>query len=183
MTITDQFLFFIFNAFFLQISSAKHFHALSLSWRNCGPSVDPIQLKSLAITPDPIRIPGNFTIDGSADVGTVLPTDVRASVFIERKVGPFFVKVPCVNNFGSCNYDNVCELWSQVCPKYAEKFGLPCECPIPANVYSVSNANVFIAKSVPPELLGEYRATADISSSQGHLGCVFIDLTIRKNQS
>ncbi|CAF1169087.1 unnamed protein product [Adineta ricciae] len=153
---------------------------LNLSWRNCGPSADPIQLNSLSITPDPIRIPGGFNITGSAAVTVQIPTDVHVSVTLERKVGPFFVKVPCVDNFGSCNYGNACQLWAEYCPKFAAKFGLPCQCPIPASTYSVSNANVVIKKTVPPELLGEYRATVDISSSQSHLGCVFIDLTVKK---
>lgn len=89
----------------------------SLSWRNCGPSSDPIQLKDLTITPDPIRVPGNFSITGSADVAVAIPTDVHVSVTLERKVGPFFVKVPCVNNFGSCKYGNACDLWAEFCPK------------------------------------------------------------------
>jgi ganglioside GM2 activator len=100
-------------------------------------------------------------------------------VLLERKVGPFFVKVPCVDNFGSCNYGNVCDLWAEFCPKYAAEYGLPCQCPIPADTYSVSNANIFIAKNLPPELLGEYRTTVDIGSRSGHLGCINIDLSIK----
>ncbi len=100
-------------------------------------------------------------------------------MLLERKVGPFFVKVPCVDNFGSCNYGNVCDLWAEFCPKYAAEYGLPCQCPIPADTYSVSNANIFIAKNLPPELLGEYRTTVDIGSRSGHLGCINIDLSIK----
>ncbi|CAF0836033.1 unnamed protein product [Adineta steineri] len=153
---------------------------LNLSWNNCGPNSDSIQLQSLSITPDPIRIPGGFNITGSASVALEIPTDVHVTVLLERKVGPFFVKVPCVDNFGSCNYGNACELWAEFCPKYAARFGLPCECPIAANIYSVSNANIVVDKKVPPELLGEYRATVDIGSSQNHLGCVNIDLSVKK---
>lgn len=101
-------------------------------------------------------------------------------VLVERKVGPFFVKVPCVNNLGSCTYNNACELWAQYCPKYAAKYGLPCQCPIPANTYSVSDASITINVSLPPELLGEYRTTADIRSGDSHFGCVIIDLVIKR---
>ncbi|CAM2704728.1 unnamed protein product [Rotaria socialis] len=132
-----------------------------LSWANCGPVSDPAQLKSLTINPDPIRVPGNITVTGSVGIASQIPTDVHASVYLQRKVGPFFVKVPCVENFGSCTYDNVCDLWATYCPKYASKYGLP-------------------YKHVPPELLGEYRATVDITSSEGHLACVDIDLTIKR---
>jgi len=49
------------------------------------------------------------------------------------------------------------------------------------DTYSVSNADIFINKSLPPELLGEYRAIVDIGSSESHLGCVNIDLTIKNS--
>jgi ganglioside GM2 activator len=101
------------------------------------------------------------------------------SVLLDRKVGPFFVKVPCVDNFGSCKYANACEMWAQYCPKFAAQYGLPCQCPIPADIYSVSNANIFVNMRPPPELLGEYRATADFGSRSSHLGCVNIDLTVK----
>ena len=70
-------------------------------------------------------------------------------------------------------------MWAEVCPKYAAQYGLPCECPIPASTYAVSNANIFVGKNLPPELFGEYRATVDIGSSESHLGCINIDLAIK----
>jgi hypothetical protein len=85
-----------------------------------------------------------------------------------------------VDNFGSCNYGNACDLWTKYCPKYAAQYGLPCQCPIPADTYSVSDASIFVNVSPPPELLGEYRVTADIGSRTSHLGCVNMDLTIKK---
>ncbi|CAF0849126.1 unnamed protein product [Rotaria sordida] len=174
------FLFFIslYNANTLTFTISSDF---DLSWDNCGPSEDPVQLKSLDISPDPIRVPGNITITGSVDVTSQIPTDVHAVVFMQRKVGPFFVKVPCVDNFGSCNYDNVCELWAKFCSKmHLSQYGLPCECPIPADTYSVSNANIFVNKNLPSELLGEYRTTVDIGSNENHIACINIDLTIKK---
>lgn len=62
---------------------------------------------------------------------------------------------------------------------YASKYGLPCDCPIPATTYSVSDASASVDKTLPPELLGEYRATVDVTSNEGHLACINIDLTIR----
>jgi hypothetical protein len=63
---------------------------------------------------------------------------------------------------------------------YVAQYGLPCQCPIQANTYTVSNANIFIPKSPPSELLGEYRARADFGSNEGHISCINIDLTIKK---
>ncbi|CAF2862292.1 unnamed protein product [Rotaria sp. Silwood2] len=181
-----NYLFLIYNSLlFISLYNVNTFSFelsldFDLSWDNCGPSQDPVQLKSLDISPDPIKVPGNVTITGSVDVASQIPTDVHAVVLLQRKVGPFFVKVPCVDNFGSCTYDNVCELWTELCSKYASRYGLPCECPIPVNTYSVSKATVLVSKHLPPELLGEYRATVDIGSSESHIACINIDLTIQK---
>jgi hypothetical protein len=71
-------------------------------------------------------------------------------------------------------------MWAEFCPKYVAQYGLPCQCPIPVNTYSLSNANINVKKNVPSELLGEYRATVDFGSNEGHLACVNVDLTIKK---
>ncbi|CAF1644592.1 unnamed protein product, partial [Didymodactylos carnosus] len=35
---------------------------LGMSWKNCGPRNDPVQLLSLVVSPEPVPIPGNFTV-------------------------------------------------------------------------------------------------------------------------
>ncbi|CAF2862332.1 unnamed protein product [Rotaria sp. Silwood2] len=152
---------------------------LGFSWENCGPSSDPIQVKSLAIGPDPIEIPGNMTLALSVDIASKLPTDIYIVVIMERKVGGFYVKIPCIDNVGSCNYGNICEDWAKVCPQYFEKYGIPCECPIPANTYSIPDTTVEIKSSLPSELSGTFRITADIRSSEGHLGCIQAQVNLK----
>ncbi len=85
-----------------------------------------------------------------------------------------------MDKFGSCNYSDVCDMWAKFCPKYVAQYGLPCQCPIQASTYSLTNAKISINKNVPSELLGEYRARVDFGSNEGHLGCVDIDLTVKK---
>jgi len=152
---------------------------LGFSWQNCGPSSDPVQIKSLAVTPDPILLPGNITIDVLIGVVSQLPTDIHVSVTMERKVGGFFIKIPCIDNVGSCNYGDICQVWAQACPKYFAKYGIPCNCPIPANTYSVPDAVIGITGNIPSILSGEFRITADIGSSAGHLGCLKIDVNLK----
>ena len=98
---------------------------------------------------------------------------------MEKKVGSFYVKVPCVDNVGSCNYGNICQAWAEACPKYFEKYGVPCNCPIPANTYSVPDAVVDVTSKLPSIATGEFRLTADIASGEGHLGCLRLNVNLK----
>lgn len=98
---------------------------------------------------------------------------------MEKKVGGFYVKVPCVDNVGSCNYGNICEAWAGACPKYFAKYGIPCTCPIPANTYTIPSTDIEIKGSLPSIIAGEFRVTADMASGSGHLGCIRLDLTLK----
>jgi len=98
---------------------------------------------------------------------------------MEKKVGPAYIKIPCVDNVGSCNYGNLCQAWAEACPKYFEKYGIPCTCPIPPNTYSVPDAVIAITGKLPSIASGEFRITGDIGSSAGHLGCVQVDINLK----
>ncbi len=92
---------------------------------------------------------------------------------MEKKVAGFYIKVPCVDNVGSCTYDNMCQDWAAACPKYFEKFGIPCTCPIPANSYSIPDVEGNINIKLPAGANGPFRITANMNSaSAGHLGCI-----------
>lgn len=98
---------------------------------------------------------------------------------MEKKVAGFFIKVPCVDNVGSCNYGDICKDWAEFCPKYMANFSIPCTCPIPANTYSIPTTVVDITSKLPPGASGDYRVSADIGSSEGHLGCVKVEANIQ----
>ncbi|CAF0781753.1 unnamed protein product [Rotaria sp. Silwood1] len=152
---------------------------LNFSWEDCGPSSDPIQVTSLTISPDPVEIPGDLTLAVSADITSALPTDIYIALTMERKVDGLYIKVPCIDNVGSCNYGNICEAWAQVCPQYFAKYGIPCDCPIPANTYSIPETTVTITSTLPALLTGTFRITADIRSSEGHLGCIQAQINLK----
>jgi ganglioside GM2 activator len=98
---------------------------------------------------------------------------------MEKKIGGFYVKIPCIDNFGSCNYGSLCEQWADACPKHFEKYGIPCTCPIPANTYSVSDVIVQINGKLPSVGDGTYRITGDAASAAGHLGCLKLEITLK----
>jgi len=35
---------------------------VGFSWSDCGPATDPVQIKSLSVAPDPLKIPGKNQI-------------------------------------------------------------------------------------------------------------------------
>ncbi len=101
---------------------------------------------------------------------------------MEKKVAGFWIKVPCIDKIGSCTYDNVCTEWAQVCPKYFEKYGLPCTCPIPVRTYSVSDVVLDISEKLPPGSSGDIRVTTNfVSKSTGTFLCLQLIATVAKD--
>jgi len=99
---------------------------------------------------------------------------------METKVAGFWIKIPCVDSVGSCNYTDICSSWADICPTYFEKYGIPCTCPIPPNTYTVSDFAVDISGSIPVALKGDVRIFGNfISQSAGHLACVQVEVTIQ----
>jgi len=182
--------FFVF-AFVILCSSAKSYNTfgdngfkqisptLGLSWKNCGPLNDPIQVLLILVAPDPVIIPGNFTVALSLNSSTELTRPITVSILAERKAGPFFVKIPCIDKVGSCTYADVCDDWAKFCPEYLEKYGFTCTCPMPPKSFVITDAGFSVDSVVKPELLGDYRVTADLSTTDGHAGCVQIELTVK----
>ncbi|CAF1191177.1 unnamed protein product [Adineta ricciae] len=166
------------NAF---VNKQKELRVTAFSWQNCGPSSDPVQAKSLSVSPDPILVPGNLTLGLTVNVASTITNDTYAAVIVERKVGAIFVKVPCVDNLGSCTYEDACKDWASACPKYFEKYGIPCSCPIPPKTYTISDAVIDINGHLPSGGGGEYRITANLGSSKGHLGCIKVQITLKKD--
>lgn len=54
---------------------------------------------------------------------------------MEKEVAGFWVKIPCVEQLGSCTYEDGCELLNmyippgEPCPEPLHSYGLPCHCP------------------------------------------------------
>ena len=55
---------------------------------------------------------------------------VQAQVYLGKKVGSTWIKIPCIANIGSCTYDDLCELLAGItCPDPFVSAGVPCQCP------------------------------------------------------
>jgi len=105
-------------------------------------------------SPDPIDLPGNLTIKGSGQLTmTYTSTTLKqAQLTIEKKELGVWIEIPCIDNAGSCNYNDPCSLLAEheadICP-IAKGAGLPCPCPITAGSYTLPAQGVSIPLTSP----------------------------------
>lgn len=63
---------------------------------------------------------------------------VQVNVTLEKEVVGVWVKVPCLEELGSCHYKDACDILNQLippgqdCPEPLHTYGLPCHCPFKA---------------------------------------------------
>lgn len=62
----------------------------------------------------------------------------QVNLTVEKEVAGFWVKVPCVEQLGSCHYPDACALLNELippgqdCPPPLAVYELPCHCPFKA---------------------------------------------------
>jgi len=115
---------------------------LTFSWDNCGSSSDPVLLKSLTLAPDPLVLGENITIGFSASLAENI-SSVRAEVTLEKKILGIWTEIPCIENVGSCSYDDLCDvLPKHPCGPILTKYHIPCHCPFPEGSYALPPVSV-----------------------------------------
>ncbi|XP_051514282.1 ganglioside GM2 activator-like [Myxocyprinus asiaticus] len=159
---------------------------LGFSWANCGKSGDPAYMKTLNLTPDPIPIPGQITADASGTTSVELTSPLSVNVTLEREVVGVWVKIPCIDELGSCHYPNVCDLLDQLtppgqdCPEPLHTYGLPCHCPFKAGDYSLPSSDIYIPEVELPGWLtnGNYKVQGILGNSENELGCLEVSVSL-----
>lgn len=59
-------------------------------------------------------------------------------VTLEKKVAEIWIQIPCIDQMGSCTYDNLCSILDDIippgqpCPEPLVTYGIPCHCPFKA---------------------------------------------------
>jgi len=153
----------------------------SFSWKSCGQQSDPTTINDISISPDPITLPGNLTIGVDAKLNVPLTAPISLDLSIKKKV-VFWIPIPCVDNVGSCNYEDVCQLLPQLnCPAPFKKYGIPCACPIKAGTYKLPPTPFFVNPVGIPSWLesGDYQATAKLSMGSQEIACIEVELSIQ----
>ncbi|XP_032627712.1 ganglioside GM2 activator [Chelonoidis abingdonii] len=156
------------------------------SWKNCGNGTDPFVIKSLSVAPDPIHIPGNLKVSvevsSKADIGSPL----KAVFTVEKKIVDIWIKIPCVDEIGSCTYDGLCGILDNVippgspCPEPLLSYGIPCHCPFKQGSYSLPSSEFYLPIIQLPSWLtnGDYSVQVVLSSSAKQLACVQVTLSL-----
>lgn len=150
------------------------------SWKNCGQETDIGQIDSLALAPDPIKLPGNITLSFAGGLHSSLTAPLSADVKVEKKV-LFWIEVPCIENVGSCSYDDICQIISTMgCPPVFMKYGIPCQCPVKAGNYKANHAELYLnPKGIPSWAEdGEYRATITVRQGTRQVICLSVQLSL-----
>ncbi|KAM7389334.1 hypothetical protein PAMP_023319 [Pampus punctatissimus] len=169
-----------------RITSAK---ILGFDWKNCGNPDAPAVLKSLSVSPDPISIPGDLTASASGSTSVELTAPLSLNVTLEKEVAGFWVKIPCLEEMGSCHYKDLCDILNQLipagqdCPEPLHTYDLPCHCPFKAGLYSLPQSDFYLPDIDLPFWLtnGNYRAQGVLGSQDKELGCLKIALSIHSD--
>lgn len=57
---------------------------------------------------------------------------------VEKALGDLWIQLPCIDQLGSCTYDDVCSILDELippgtpCPEPLLTYGIPCHCPFKA---------------------------------------------------
>eukprot|EP00062_Callorhinchus_milii_P016493 gi/632967805/ref/XP_007900183.1/ PREDICTED: ganglioside GM2 activator [Callorhinchus milii] len=159
----------------------------AFSWNNCGGGKDPGTIAYLSIRPDPINIPGVLRVSAMASTSVILSTPLKVNVTLQKEVAGTWVKIPCVEQIGSCTYEDVCRLLylaippGQSCPEPLATYGIPCHCPFQTGSYTLPETSFDIPNLGVPYWLtnGDYKGKAVMSSGNRELACVELSFSFK----
>lgn len=126
---------------------------------------------TLSVTPDPIKIPGNVSVAFKGYAGVSVTSPTKAVLKVEKKFG-IWVEIPCVENVGSCTYDDGCSMIpfkaGDPCPPPLSTYNLPCTCPFPKGPYNLPLSEITIPNTGLPEWLtdGDYKVNIKLYNKQ-----------------
>ncbi|XP_019614496.1 PREDICTED: ganglioside GM2 activator-like [Branchiostoma belcheri] len=160
---------------------------LKFSWHNCGSADDPVKVKDVTLTPDPVKLPGEVKTGFTAQLLKTVDKPIKAALVIKKKVLFAWIEVPCVDSVGSCTYTDLCAKIpgkpTDACPPPLSTYNIPCHCPFKAGNYTLPPSN-FDLPSIGslPEWLeeGDYSVQATISSNSTRLACYRAELSLTK---
>ncbi|KAH3834715.1 hypothetical protein DPMN_108050 [Dreissena polymorpha] len=146
------------------------------SFKDCGGANAMVNIGSLSVTPDPISFPGPLNVAAVFKIKSDLNAPLQGDVQISKKILGNWVKLPCVDNFGSCTYPDLCELLEQVqCPDPIVRIGIDCQCPLKSNSYSLPQTEFDVDASVIPA--GDYLLQGNVTYMGQEAACLQLTLT------
>jgi len=153
------------------------------SWQSCGSTSSPFVIKSFTLAPDPLVLGANITFSGAVSLSEQV-TAAQLEVTLEKKILGIWTEIPCIDNVGSCTYDNVCTFLTPdngLCKPPFSNYDIPCQCPVAAGSWAMPETTVF-AKNPGLSWLtdGDFYAEAQAYDQNGNeLACyeVYVSLS------
>ncbi|XP_048816056.1 ganglioside GM2 activator [Lagopus muta] len=157
------------------------------SWEDCGNGQDPVVIQSLSVSPDPVSIPGNLSISAAVSSSVAITSPLKVVLVVEKALGDLWIQLPCVDQLGSCTYDDVCTILDDLippgtsCPEPLLTYGIPCHCPFKAGSYSLPTSDFTLPEIELPSWLtnGNYRVQAVVSNNDEELACIKLGFSLK----
>ncbi|MBN3275083.1 SAP3 protein, partial [Polyodon spathula] len=143
-------------------------------------------MKALSLSPDPICIPGDLKANAAGSTSVAFTSPLALNVTLEKEVAGIWVKVPCVEELGSCHYSDACQILDtlippgQDCPEPLHTYGIPCHCPFKAGDYSLPDSDFYLPDVDLPYWLtnGNYNVVGILGSAGQELGCLKLTFSL-----
>jgi len=162
------------------LSRMKRYALHKVAGDNCGSTKLPIIVNSLTL-PDVIVLGENATVSLDATIGRLIK-DVSLVSVVAQKVG-IPVDIPCMDNIGTCNYTNTCELLKQFqCPPEVIKQGWNCRCPLKPMEFILPKTVVAVPSVPLPAFLVDGHYTVQVRMYEGAtlLMCYKLQITLKE---
>lgn len=140
------------------------------SWQDCSDPKSPVRLRNLSVAPVPMEIPGLVWLGIKIPLPAPLTKPIAASVRIFKMIFGEWRQAPCIGQFGSCDYEDLCNLLEKffpdrTCPAAFAAMNASCHCPLPTTQLD----RVIPLQLKPPPmiplsaLIGDYRLRLTMS--------------------
>ncbi|XP_063404376.1 ganglioside GM2 activator-like [Mytilus trossulus] len=178
-----------FSAVLFLALIACGFAAHTFKWTDCSvASTRILTLTNFDLSPKPVKLPGNITVDLVGTLSRRLPanTHYKLNVTMDKKLLGHWHAVPCNKKVGTCLYDDPCEFLqtfshNNTCPQSFIDNGLTCTCPFDPVKLNVQQAVVTV-KSIPSQwgflATGDFRARVEVLEGSNMIGCFTAELSI-----
>uniref|UniRef100_A0A8C3BV38 GM2 ganglioside activator n=1 Tax=Cairina moschata TaxID=8855 RepID=A0A8C3BV38_CAIMO len=120
-------------------------------------------------------------------LGTLWDETEQTVLVVEKALGDLWIQLPCIDQLGSCTYDDICTILDTLippgtpCPEPLLTYGIPCHCPFKAGSYSLPASDFALPDVELPSFMtnGNYRVRAVVSSKGEELACVKLGFSLQ----
>ncbi|XP_072001658.1 ganglioside GM2 activator-like [Engystomops pustulosus] len=156
------------------------------SWANCDAETLPGKIQTLTLLPDPLVIPGEITASAILNTSVPLVSPVRIVITAEKEFMGEWLKIPCLDNLGSCTYGDFCDVLDELippglpCPEPLHTYGLPCHCPFKEGGYYLPVTMFEVPSLSLPSWFtkGNYRMKIVVSHQDQEIGCAKLTFSL-----